>query len=297
VNKEYKHLSEKARALINVPESERLSHLHKRIFIPHPRAQAILDEMEDLLVHPKVNRMPNLLLIGRSNNGKTELLQEFLRRHPAKDRPTMDTIEAPVVYIQSPPGPSEGIFLSKVLQTLWAPVKPNDSPNRKLMQVIDTLRQVDVRVLLIDEVNALLAGSPAKQRFFLNMLKYIGNELEISIVASGTQDAQQAMASDMQLQSRFPPRTLPRWQWGNDFRRLLASFERTLPLKEASNLSEVTLAKYLYGLSEGIIGSLATILRSAAKKAITSGTEKIDQAILKECQAVSRMNAVNIEEL
>lgn len=297
MKKEFKYLSGKALEMLDVSDEERLTYLKKRSFIPYPRAKEILEEMEELLVHPKVNRMPNMLIVARSNNGKTELLREFFRRHPVDERLSMDSIEAPVIYLQSPPGPSEDIFLNNALQTLWAPVKINDSASRKLMQLVDMLGKVNTKVLLIDEVNALLAGSAAKQRFFLNMLKYIGNELKISIVAAGTAEAQQALSVDAQLKSRFPVRALPRWQWGNDFRRLLVSFESILPLKKPSNLSETTLAKYLYGLSEGVIGELATILRSAAELAIMNGTEQITEDILKECKVVKRKHSAENEEL
>lgn len=297
MSKTKSRLSDKAQAMLSASQKDRINYLHKRVFIPYAHAKEILTEMEDLLEHPKVYRMPNLLIIARSNNGKTELLREFLHRHPAEDRPMMDTINAPVIYIQAPPGPSETIFLNKILETLWAPIKPNESPDKTLARVIDNLRNTGLKVLLIDEVNALLAGSPTKQRYFLNMLKYIGNELQIPVVLAGTVEAQQALSTDKQLESRFPTRTLPRWQWGDEFRRLLASFEYTLPLKEPSNLTDIHTAKKLYGLSEGIIGDLATILRSAAETAIKSGTEQINEEILKSCPAVARKSQSMANEL
>jgi hypothetical protein len=293
----YSHLSSKAKEIVEASVETRLEYINQRFFIPYSRAQEILDEMEDLLVYPKTNRMPNLLIVARSNNGKTEILKEFLKRHPPVDRVTKDRIDAPVVYIQSPPGPTEDVFLHKALQAVWAPVKVNDSPGRKLNQLIDMLERLEVKMLLIDEINALLAGSVTKQRFFLNMVKYIGNELGIPIVTAGTVDAQQALATDAQLKSRFPVRALPRWSWGKDFRRLLASFEFILPLKGASQLSDLHIAKYLYGLSEGVIGELATILRSATQEAISSGKEKIDEGVINRCKVILRNKQWKNEEI
>ncbi|MCG7879348.1 MAG: TniB family NTP-binding protein [Candidatus Thiodiazotropha taylori] len=293
----YSHLSENAQSMADAPDDERIRYINQRVFIPYQRARELLDEMEDLLVHPKTNRMPNLLIVARSNNGKTEILKEFLKRHPPEDRITSDRIYAPVIYIQSPPGPSEDVFLHKALQALWAPVRISDSSARKLNQLIDLLDRIEVKMLLIDELNALLAGSLTKQRFFMNMLKYIGNELKIPIVTSGTREALQALATDEQLKSRFPMRALPRWKWGKDFRRLLASFEHILPLKEPSHLSDIHLGKYLYGTCEGVIGGLATVLRSAAEEAISSGEERIDEEIIKKCKAVVRESELNVEEI
>ena len=92
-------------------------------------------------------------------------------------------------------------------------------------------------------------------------------------------------------------RALPRWKWGKDFRRLLVSFEHILPLKQPSHLSDIRIGKYLYGTCEGVIGGLATILRSAAEEAISSGKESIDEDVIKKCKAVARSNQVKIEEI
>lgn len=290
-------LSPRAMELLSAPDEERMSHIDKAVFIPYPHATDILNEMEDLLAHPKTNRMPNILIVGRSDNGKTEILQEFLKRHPAEDRREFDTVYAPVIYIQSPPGPSEHIFLNQMLMMLGAPVKHNDSPDRKLMQLMAILPHIQTKILMIDELNALLAGSVTKQRFFLNMLKYLSNELKISIVAAGTIEAEHAVRSDGQILSRFPLRPLPRWQEGVEFKKLLYNFEYVLPLRNESNVYKGELAAKLYGLSEGIIGEVAKILRSAAKYAIQTKQECITMEVLSSCPYVRRKSSSNADTL
>lgn len=288
-------LSTRALELLDASDEVRIAHIDNEIFIPYPRAAEILAEMEDLLVHPKVHRMPNILIIGRPDNGKTEILHEFLKRHPAEDRREMDVVYAPVVYIQAPPGPNEDMFLNKLLMMLGVEIRRNDTPAGKLEQLIEMLRRVQTRVLMIDEVNSLLAGSATKQRFFLNMIKYMSNDLQISIVPAGTADAQQAFRSDPQILSRFPPRILPRWQQGGNFQKLLFSFEYLLPLRSQSDIHKSEVASVLYGLSEGVIGHLAKIIRSAAKHAINLGTEKITVDIIKACPFVERGGNANAE--
>ena len=283
-----RELSPRAQTLLLASDEERLRHLDMPIFISYSKAAKVLLEMEDLLDHPKTNRMPNLLLLARSNNGKTEILREFLKLHPAEDRRDSDTVYAPVVYIQSPPGPSEHIFLNKLLMMLGATVRQNDASDRKLLQLMDILRRVQTKILIVDELNALLAGSVTKQRFFLNMLKYLSNELRISVVAAGTADAGQVVRTDAQILNRFPSRILPLWQEGTEFRQLLRSFEYVLPLKQASEIHRGDLPRKIYGLSEGVIGAVASILRSAAKHAIALKTERITADIIDSCPFVSQ---------
>lgn len=288
-------ISTRATELLTASDQERLNHIEKEVFITYPKAAEILAEMEDLLSHPRVNRMPNLLIVGRSDNGKTELLKEFLKRHPAEERADMDVTYAPVVYIQSPPGPSEHLFLNTLLMMLGVTLRSNEASDQKLLRIMKILKDVQTRILMVDELNALLAGSVTKQRFFLNMLKYLSNELQISIVAAGTLDAQQAVRSDAQITSRFPARTLPRWQEGEDFRKLLRSFEYVLPLKEASDLHKGEVARALYGHSEGLIGNLAKVIKSAAKYAIKSQIEKINMESIANCNFVLRKGELDEE--
>lgn len=286
MNTGVRKLSPRALELLDAPDEIRIAHIDNDSFIPYPRAAEILAEMEDLLAHPKINRMPNLLIVGRSDNGKTEILQEFLKRHPAQDRREMDVVFAPVVYVQAPPGPNEDMFLNKMLVMLGVETRRNETPSSKLEQLLEMLRRVQTRVLMIDEVNALLAGSVTKQRFFLNMIKYMSNDLQISIVPAGTADAQQAFRSDAQILSRFPSRILPRWQQGDDFRKLLFSFEYLLPLRSPSDIHKGEIPSVLFGLSEGVIGRLSKIIRSAAKHAIHTGVERITLDVVKACPFV-----------
>lgn len=297
MSKSERQLSTRALELLDATDEERLAHIDKPVFIPYKHASDIMAEMEDLLEHPKTNRMPNMLIVGRSNNGKTEILKEFLKRHPAEDRREFDTVYAPVVYIQSPPGPTEHIFLNKLLMMLGVTVKQNDASDRKLMQLLEILPRIQTKVLMVDELNALLAGSVTKQRFFLNMLKYLSNELQICIVAAGTAEAEHAVRSDAQIQSRFPLRALPRWQDGGDFRKLLYSFEYVLPLKHPSETYKGEISNKLYGLSEGVIGEVAKILRSAAKYAIKTKEDRITLDVIADCPYVSRKGDSRIESL
>lgn len=292
-----RQLSDRALELLDASDDERLKHIDKPVFIPYKHASEILAEMEDLLDHPKTNRMPNMLIVGRSDNGKTEILKEFLKRHPAEDRREFDTVYAPVVYIQSPPGPSEGIFLDKILMMLGATVKQNEASDRKLMQLLVILPQIQTKILMIDELNALLAGSVTKQRFFLNMLKYISNELHICIVAAGTEEAEYAVRSDRQIRSRFPLRVLPRWQENDEFKKLLRSFEYVLPLKQPSDIYKGEIPRKLYGMSEGVIGEVAKILRSAAKHAIKTKEERITLDVISECSYVVRKGDGSVDSI
>ncbi|MGH8075714.1 MAG: TniB family NTP-binding protein [Lysobacter sp.] len=281
------HLSAATVEWLSLSKAERIENIRSPRWIGYPRTKSIIAKLEDLLTWPKSHRMPNLLVIGDTNNGKTMLMQRFRSLHPAYDNPSGQGVRVPVLVIQAPPTPDEGRFYNAILELLFAPYKPNDRVDKKQVQVVKLLRYVGLQMLVIDEIHHILAGNLNRQRAFLNVIKYLGNELQVPIVGVGTKDAFRAIQTDPQLANRFEPALLPRWTFDNDFLRLLASFERMLPLAEPSNLHDTSLATKLFSQSEGYLGELSTLLTLAAAAAIESGRERIDTRVVESLGWIS----------
>lgn len=278
---DYPHLNEKTVAHMALSKDERIVKNRSPRWIGYPQSEQILSKLEELLSYPKSHRMPNLLIVGDTNNGKTMLVQRFCQAHPSDDNIKGEAAIVPVIYIQAPPTPDEGRFYNAILEKLFAPFRPSDRVNKKQYQAIKLLKHVGLQMLVIDEIHQILAGSLNKQRAFLNVIKYIGNELQVPIVGVGTKEAFRAIQTDDQLANRFEPSLLPRWKFDKNFRRLLVTFERMLPLAKPSNLHEVPLATQIHSMSEGYIGEISRILTSAAVNAVQTDSERIDQESLK----------------
>lgn len=274
------HLLPKVAAYLERPDLERITYIRSPRWIGYPRAQQILDQLESLLTHPKSHRMPNLLIIGDTNNGKTMLVKRFCKRHKPEDNPDGEAAVVPVLFVQAPPVPDESRFYNAILELLFAPYKPGDRADRKQFQAIKLLKAVGLKMLVIDEIHHILAGTMSKQKVFLNVIKYLGNELEVPIVGVGTRDAFRAIQTDLQLSNRFDRQLLPRWTNDDEYLRLLATFERAIPLRQPSNLIDGALADKIYSMSEGCIGEIASLLVDAAVKAIETKQEHIDKKIL-----------------
>lgn len=208
---------------LELSDSERIEKIRSPRWIGYPKAQTILQKLDDLVTHPQTHRMPNILLIGDTNNGKTMLVNRFKAKYPADDNPKGDYANVPVLLIQAPPTPDEGRFYNAILDMLFAVYKPHDRVDKKQFQVIALLKLVGLKVLIIDEIHHILAGSMNRQKTFLNVIKYLGNELQVPIVGVGTKDAYRAIQTDAQLSNRFKHYVLPRWEFGDDFLRLLIS--------------------------------------------------------------------------
>jgi hypothetical protein len=100
------------------------------------------------------------------------------------------------------------------------------------------------------------------------------------LVGVGTREAVRAIQADPQLASRFHRTELPLWRMDKEYRKLLASVERMLPLKSASKLHRDPLATQLLAMTEGTIGELSMVLKIAAITAVRTGVERIDEALL-----------------
>ncbi len=290
-------LSEEAKELLDAPDEARIYHIRKTSFFEPARVKTILAEMEDLMTRPKVLRPPNLLILGATDSGKTELLKRFGRLHPARARPDGDAIHVPAFYLQAPPGPFEEILLNKALLQLGIIPRNKMTAAEKIPRLVDALEKVETRILMIDEVHQMLAGTSKKTSYIMNLIKYISNESQISLVLAGTAAARQVLSTDEELIGRFPERPLPPWKNDDDYKKLLACFEAMLPLRRASSLHQSALAALIYGESGQQIGGTATMIRECAVRAIRSKSEAITEDILKgliaerrtrqeECKAV-----------
>jgi type II secretory pathway predicted ATPase ExeA len=274
------HLLPKVAVYLNRPDQERIEYIRSPRWIGYPKAQETLDRLNALLSQPKSHRMPNLLIIGDTNNGKTMLVKRFCSQHPPDDNPQGEAADVPVLYMQAPPVPDESRFYNAILELLFAPYKPGDRADRKQFQAIKLMRAVGLKMLVIDEIHHILAGALSRQKAFLNVIKYLGNELEIPIVGVGTRDAFRAIQTDLQLSNRFDRAMLPRWSNDDDYLRLLLTFERATPLRKPSNLIDGSLADNIYAMTEGYLGEIARLLEKTAIAAVETGKEHIDKKLL-----------------
>lgn len=283
----YSHLTEKTAQKIRLSNEERVQHIKKPRWIGYSKAKIILDKLDDLLNYPKQTRMPNMLLIGETNNGKTVLVNKFREQHPPEENLGGESVIIPVLYIQAPPSPDERGIYNAILTKLFEPYGRSEATDSKRDRVVSVLERVQLGMIMIDEIQHLLAGSYTKQRNSLNALKYLGNELCVPIVGIGTAEAIRAVQTDPQLANRFTPEILPKWEIDEEFLRLLMSFERLIPLKKSSNLVSTKMAEAILNLSNGTIGEISTLLNKAAIYAINTKQEKITLEALDQCGYIS----------
>lgn len=269
------HLSPAAREIAKLPDAERITRIRADRWIGYPRAIEALARLDELLNWPDKQRMPNLLIVGPTNNGKSMIIEKFRRDHAAQPRSEAEHEVMPLIAVQMPSDPSISRFYAMLLAATGTPLRARMRIQELEHLVLKVLRGVEMQLLIIDELHNILAGQTKSQREFLNLIRFLGNDLRVPIVGVGTKEAYLAIRSDDQLENRFEPFSLPVWKEGPELLSLLSSFAASFPLRMPSTLGTEEVARYVLARSEGTIGEIAKLLTAAAIAAIETGQECI----------------------
>lgn len=195
----YRDLSHPPIILMEQRDTERILRVRAEHWIHYSLAKSALVRTKELLAYPQRDRMPCLLLYGATGMGKTKILRKFLRDHPTTFDNRLGITSARAVAMQMPPDPDEKSFYEGLLSTLQAPSRYTANTPHLRRIARDLVQFVGARILIIDEVHALLAGSYRQQRILLNILRLLATDLRIPLVCAGTADAKRALTTDQQL--------------------------------------------------------------------------------------------------
>jgi len=279
----YEHLVPMSQKVImHKNDEERILYMENKIWINYPHAQKVIFYLNDLLKYPQQDKMPGLLIVGESHIGKSAVIAQFAKLHPDKtleDDTGVSKTEKTVV-VATMEGGDDRMLYSMILEQLWTPFRPTDTTQKLRHQTIHILRELNVKMLILDEIHNLLKGTAIKQRSVMDTIKNLTNTLKIPIVLVGVSDAVTVL-NEPQHVSRFEIIQLPIWSNDKEFAALVASFEKWLPLKKPSGLHKREMRQLLYTHSNGNLGHLRRILITSAKYAIRNNIEKITPWIIK----------------
>ena len=282
----YPHLDPAVQAHVDLPDRERIEYIRVDRWVDYPRARQALDKLEELFVFPKRARMPNLLIFGASGMGKTMIIEKFVSAHPPRFDESIGIYHRPVIAVQMVASPDEGRFYHRLLSVIGAPPPTRATLGSLETQALRLLQEIAPRMLVIDEVQTLSAGTYREQRRMLNLLRFLGNELRIPLICLGSHEARDAIRGDAHLNSRFEPYGLPPWRHDSDFHGLIGGLLLSLPLRYPSELTDSAL-KRLVEINSGITASIFRMVIDLATDAILTGTERITPAAILDHRIVA----------
>lgn len=272
---EFAHLDPAYRRFAALADEERIAWIRADRWIGFDQAGLALARLENLLVYPPRDRMPCLLIYGDTGMGKTKIVRKFERDHPARFCQMTGVDHRPVVVAQVPSEPIERDLYRELLASMGAPAIAGGTLAREKDVCRSLLRTVGAKMILLDEVNGMLAGTYRQQRVFLNAIRFLANDLRIPLVCAGTDLARQALLTDAQLAERFEAFHLKTWKNDAAFAALLKSLGHILPLREPSDLTSAATRARIHALTSGVTARIFRLIETAAEAAIHSGRERL----------------------
>jgi len=270
------HLDPAYRKFAALPDDERIAWIRADRWIGFDQAGLALSRLENLLTYPARDRMPCLLIYGDTGMGKTKIIRKFERAHPPKFCQVTGVDHRPVVVAQVPSEPIERDLYRELLSSMGAPAMAGGPLAREKDVCRSLLRTVGAKMIILDEVNGMLAGTYRQQRIFLNAIRFLANDLRIPLVCAGTDLARQALLTDAQLAERFEAFHLKPWKNDAVFAGLLKSLGHILPLREPSDLTGTATRARVHALTSGVTARIFRLIETAAEAAVHSGRERLD---------------------
>ncbi len=270
------HLAEDYRARAMWADKERIAWIRMDRWLGFPKAETVRKTLDTMLRYSPRTRMPCLLIYGQTGMGKSRIVERFEAENPSGFNDTTGTATIPVVAVQLPPQPTDGEFYGEVLEKLGAGFAGRGDVQRARQLTRRIMGQVGARMLILDEINHMLACTPRQQRVFLNTLRYLANDLQIPLVCTGNHEARAALLTDAALAERFDAVELVRWQNDEPFRLLMVTLAAILPLRKPSQFEEERCRTAILDLSDGNTGRIFRLVETLAVRAIENGTERID---------------------
>lgn len=148
-------------------EDGRIALIQSDIWIGFPRAEQVLERLDGLIRMPRQTHMPGLLVHGASGIRKTMIARNLSRRHALEYDLESGITRTPLLFLQAPPAPDERRFYLHILAAVGAPATLSlraQSVASLEVRVVSLLRDLGLRMLMIDEVHNLLAGTHREQR-------------------------------------------------------------------------------------------------------------------------------------
>lgn len=285
----FHHLAPRIQEAASLQASARIDIIRGDWIIRHAAVAQGLNAARWLLEGPRRTRTTGLLVTGEVGAGKTTLAKLIKKLYPVSP----GSNDEPVVMITLTGARHMRTVYGRILESLHGPVKATHHTSDREVAALRLLRAVKCRGLIVDEVQDVLAGTTNEQRRTLDGLKYIMNEVQLPIIATGTPAAAEAFRSDKHMEKRFARITLPTWAVGPELAALLTSVSRILPLRNSSSLASADVMAFLVKECEGNLHDMMMLIRHAAVGAVLSGAECVTLAGLQAARVLPSMEEID----
>jgi hypothetical protein len=276
-------------------DQARLDYHSDLIVVNTPTIQQIITIVRRLLVlnRRRVSARRGLIVTGDGGTGKTTAITQLGRAHElnVRLRNPVAGPRIPVVYVTLPTSATPRMLAVEFARFLGLPLTGRANITDITNAVCTVLCEVGTDLVLVDEIhNISLASRNGAE--VSDALKYFSERIPATFVYAGIDVEQRGLFAGTrgrQIASRFTTVPTRPFAYGSatdraHWRAVVATFEQSLRLRHHKPGALTRHATYLYERTQGMMGSLAALIQSAATDVILDGTEKITKAHLDAIQ-------------
>jgi hypothetical protein len=277
----FDHLHPDIRHLATADRQARKTCILTDRWISYPAGEDAIERLFELVDMPPRVRMPSILFWASPNMGKTHIQKRFLDLCAARDARDQPTSFGAVLWLELNDSLTEKRLYLDILTALDAPAPDTTTPRLQAM-VLRHLAARRIRLAIFDELQRVTELRAKDQRAILNVLKYLSNQLSMSLAGFGSGEAKALIQSDPHLEERFDIVALPMWtqkaRWAVEAVRARLAY---MPLRKPTEVDRELMEALLF-YSKSLLGRMFRLLERAAINAL-------DQ---EECLSASSIEAV-----
>jgi Cdc6-like AAA superfamily ATPase len=263
--------------------------MRQDMWVPYKRAEYFLDEWSSWMTWPESSEKPCHLLHGNTGTGKSTLVQKFVDTFPrSRINVGKDAEYIPILQVNVKADPAPRALYDAILMAFGGAPYSGTLLNELEHLVKDKIEKTGVKCIAFDEIHHLFhvkAGTGRPMLNTIDRIKLLNENLKISILLIGTQEALNVIGSAPELRRRFPPKVLDRWYDAKDieYRQFLTDLESILVLREPSRLSTTRFSEYLFEHDQGLRHNIIDLIRRSTIYALKHNVEKLTPELVEQC--------------
>lgn len=266
------------------------------------RILEVLDERAHNNRSKRPGARPGVIIDGEATVGKTTLATYFgrkyerdLKKEHGSEWAAQNEDEWHPVVFHSLDTPTTIKNLNLGIANFYASAVPERATTAWLTdRIVEDAQRCGTTLFIIDDIHYLDSSRNSPEEV-IDHLKMLANETSATFVYAGVDCTERRILTEGrskasrfgQTRRRFTVMPLKPFEITSDeglheWRVLLNTFENNLVLRDAEAGTLAAMGEYIYELTGGYLGTLSTLLGTAASRAVKNGQEKITYELLSD---------------
>ena len=217
---------------------------HTDRFIAHAGTEKAIKECDYIIKMAGLKSRPDsLIIVGESGFGKSALLSEIFENATRHTYLGKNLLDSECLLIEMPIAPTPKALANDIIEALGG-VHHAKTDMSYLSQLFS---EKGLKLLIIDEFNTLFDATRSDLRKCLNLLKWAGNQHQISIILSGTELIDKILIYDKQFERRFRKIRLKKWRLDDQFKKFIMNYMVSLPVEFAPKINNAIFSELING--------------------------------------------------